>query len=285
MNIGIVQWEEFDGISDAFAFELMHLGHLPVKFLHTDDFPVGLDFILTYGPYNRFYPIAKKMGNLPKIKRPIFIHWSIENIPDPRLPNFFVNIFSHFRTTIDRMQDSDHSLANSFVKRFPLSFVNNRFHRLRHIKDYLDAYENGWLNILADISAIYVNYYQRFGIHAKYVPWGTSSLWYEDLNLERDIGVMWMGKRRTRHRSDLIDHIEKVMQENDIQMFIADGARHPFIYNEKRTEILNRTRITLNLQYIPYIATLPVRFGFTAGNKSLVISEKAPNHSPGINSR
>lgn len=280
MKFGIVKWDKYDGIADALEYELLQMGHHPVTFLHSDNIPVGLDIVLTFAPYRRFYPVAQRIGNLPAKSRPVFIHWASENIPDLRLPKPIVLAISRIRSFIDRMQDSTSPGMKRIAYKSPFSVVNSRFHRFRHIGDYLDAYHNGWLDILADVSIFYADYFKEIGIPAIYVPWGTSSLWYEDLGLERDIGVTWMGKRRTRHRSSLIDQVENEMKHRGIAMYIADGLRSPFIFNEQRTEILNRTMITLNLQYINYIHTLPLRFGFAAGNRSLVLAEKAPNHSP-----
>lgn len=280
--IGIVQWYAFDGLADTFEYEFKQMGHQPIKFFHTEAIPTGLDLILSFAPYGRLYPIARKIGQLPRHSRPVFIHWASENIPDPRIPKTLTLLLARVRTLADRAQDSSSLLIQKIAATLPLRMVNNRFHRFRHIADYRDAYRNGWLDVLADVSALYVNYFNAYGIPAVYVPWGTSSLWYKDLALQRDIGVLWMGKRRTRHRSQLIDSIEREMLRNGIDMYIADGEKKPFIYNEERTEIINRSLITLNLQYVPYIVTLPLRFGVVAGNKSMILAEEMPPHSPEI---
>lgn len=281
-SIGIVQWFPLDGITDTFEYELLKMGHQPVRFLHTDPIPGQLDMVLTFAPYDRFFPVAKKIGKIPKIIRPVFIHWASENVPDPRIPKPITLLIARLRVIADRTQDSSNLVIRRIAAAFPMKMVNRRIHRFRHIADYRDAYKKGWLHILADVSALYTAYHNKYGIPAIYVPWGTSTLWYKDLNLPRDIGVLWMGKRRTRQRSQLIDRIEKELKRAGIEMYIADGEKKPLIYHKERIEIINRSLITVNIQYIPYIVTLPLRFGVVAGNKSMVLAEEMPNHSPDI---
>lgn len=63
-------------------------------------------------------------------------------------------------------------------------------------------------------------------------------------------------------------------------MHIADDVEHPFIYDEERTEFLNRAKITLNISPTWYDTGFPFRFHLAAANKSLVVSNPIFPHAP-----
>jgi len=60
------------------------------------------------------------------------------------------------------------------------------------------------LDVLALSSTYYADYLARFGINAIVVPRGYSSLYGSIRNTNRDIAAVWMGKIRTKRRSNAI---------------------------------------------------------------------------------
>src|SRR6185503_16508520 len=94
-----------------------------------------------------------------------------------------------------------------------------------------------------------------------------------DLKLERDIDVLWMGKRRNGRRSDLIDRVRAELAQHGVQMYMADGVERPFIFGEERTRLLNRTKIALNVKTRWFNSGFTFRFHTVAGNRCVVVSE------------
>jgi hypothetical protein len=111
-----------------------------------------------------------------------------------------------------------------------------------------------------------------------FVPWGTPPAWHADLKLERDIDVLWMGKRRGGRRSDLIDRVRSELARHGVNMYVADGVEHPFIFDDERTQLLNRTKLVLNIKTRWYNSAFTFRFHTVAGNRALVVSEPFLTH-------
>jgi hypothetical protein len=152
-------------------------------------------------------------------------------------------------------------------------------HRFRYVGDYQYAYRRGWLNILADSSRIYAQLNANRGMPTVYVPWGATPSVYADLGLERDIDVLWMGKRGTRRRSQLLDQVRQELRSYDVEMHVADNEENPFIFGETRTRFLNRAKICLNLTRTWYDDNFS-RFAFAAPNRCLIVSEPLLPHCP-----
>jgi hypothetical protein len=112
-----------------------------------------------------------------------------------------------------------------------------------------------------------------------YVPWGSTPSVYGDLDLERDIDVLWMGKRGTRRRSRLLDRIRRQLSSYGVEIYVADNEENPFIFNETRTRFLNRAKITLNITRTWYDDNFS-RFAYAVPNRSLVVSEPLLPHCP-----
>ena len=206
--------------------------------------------------------MARQVGKIKSSGRPILIHWNTELIPNPRLPWALVRLLSVLRAWMG---------ARS-------SQLEGRALRLRYLGDSHYAFRRGWLDLLVESSQVYAAYHRRHGLPAVFIPWGTSPRWYDDLNLERDIDVLWMGKRRSRRRSDLLDEIRRRLERYGHTMWVADGLEKPLIYGEARTRLLQRSKITLNLLSNWHDNALVYRFPMGAGNHSLVVSEPTLVH-------
>jgi hypothetical protein len=258
----VILWGLSDEIGEIIGEELQALG------LRIDLIPAGqplpsnLDYVITFGPYGPFLPVAHQVGECKAGRRPILVHWNTELIPNPRLPWAVVRPLSMLRSWIGTRSDR----------------LAARALRLRYLGDSHHAFRRGWLDLLVESSQVYAAYHRRHGLPAIFVPWGTSPHWYARLDLERDIDVLWMGKRRSRRRSDLLDEIRDGLERHGRTMWLADGLEKPLIYGEARTRLLNRSKITLNLLSNWHDNALVYRFPMGAGNHSLVVSEPTLAH-------
>jgi spore maturation protein CgeB len=98
------------------------------------------------------------------------------------------------------------------------------------------------------------------------------------LDVERDIDVLWMGKRRTRRRSRNIDRIRRELAQHRIKMHVVDGEENPLVYGKERTRLINRSKITLHVMNNWYDNSFHMRFHMVAGNGSMVVGEHIPAH-------
>jgi hypothetical protein len=234
--------------------------------------------VLTFGPYGRLWPIVRQCGHWPDGQRPLLLHWSFEGFPDPRLPWPVLAGLGTARAWFDAHSDSPSAWRRGLAALPPAAWVNRSLFRFRYLGDMLQAQRRGWLSVFGEVSELYASLYRRHGVPAHFIPWGTSPLWHADLGLERDIDVLWMGKRRNARRSRLLDEVRARLEQHGVHMLVADGVERPFIFGEERTRILNRTKITLNVKTRWYNSGFTFRFHTVAGNRSLVVSEPFVTH-------
>jgi len=280
LRVAVVAWSDSDGISNAIKDALIKLGHRPLQFLYTDPIPMESDVVFSFAPYGEFIQIPMRCAQIPENKRPILIHWNTENPPDLRIPWHLVMPISYLRSWLGRLAYMNNSGLQRLSTYPPISTLNRRLHKFRYVGDYQYMHKQGWCDLFFESSEIYTQYHLKRGLPARCVPWGTVLEWHENLQLKRDIDVLWFGIRRTKRRSDLIDRIRADLDARGIKMHVYDSIENDLIYGDKRTEILNRAKITLNLLPTWYDHAFPYRFHVAAPNRSMVVTEKMLPHSP-----
>lgn len=278
-----ITWDG-NGIAEAIYVELENLGHQPFYFHLDGPVPREAEIFFLFGPFGKFLRIPQSFAGQKREERPVFVYWNTEGLPDLRLPWPLVKFAGQFRSWLGRLEWSTHPLGQ-IAQRVLLSRLESRMIRFRYVGDYLYAQRRGWIDVFADISALYAGIYRRSGIPALVAPFGSSHLWYEDLGLERDIDVLWMGKRATRRRSETLDRLRAELNRHGVDIYMVDGEEHPFVFDEERTEILNRAKITLNLLRTWYDEN-SLRICMAAPNGSMVVSEPmlphVPQYQPGV---
>jgi hypothetical protein len=196
-RVAVTRWSCDDGIAVVICDELTRLGH-EVQFLEQpviDQFLDALDVVFSFGPYGNFLQYVSKVASIPADKRPIFVHWNTEGLPDLRIPWPFVQTISSLRSWTERLHFSNSSILQQLTKKPPLTWVTGRMMRFRYVGDYYYTRRQGWLDVFADTSAVYGALHNKHGLNTVFAPWGGTPRWSADLNLERDIDVLWMLKR------------------------------------------------------------------------------------------
>lgn len=276
-RVAIPEWAEDDGIAKMIAFELEQIGHEPILFFFDSNIPEDVDYLLTFGPYDRILPMWQISARMALNRRPLVIHWNTEGMPDLRIPPRIVGALGALRSKIGRMGHSD-SAVDRFVHSLrPVSNIDQSFKRYRYQGDYEYARRMGWLHVLADSSHIYSQIRSQLGLSTLYAPWGASQLWYKDLGLERDLDVLWIGKRGSERRGRILDQVFRELKSKGLNVYIGDNEVDPFIFGAERTRYLNRAKITLNITRTWYDDNFS-RFTMACSNRSLVVSEPVLPH-------
>jgi hypothetical protein len=276
-RVAVPEWVEDDGIAKMIGFELEKIGCKPILFFFESNIPDDIDYLLTFGPYNKILPIWQDNARITPSRRPVVIHWNTEGMPDPRIPPKVVGALGAMRSKLGRMGHSGSGFDHFLYSIRPMSSIDELFKRYRYHGDYEYAFRKGWLHVLSDTSNIYSQIRSKIGIPTVYAPWGASRRWYEDLGLERDIDVLWMGKRGTQRRSRILDQVFRELRVKGLNVYIADDEENPFIFGEARTRHLNRAKITLNITRTWYDDNFS-RFTLACPNRSLVVSEPVLPH-------
>ena len=279
-RVAVPEWVENDGIAKMIGFELEQIGYNPVLFFFDSNIPKDVDYLLTFGPYNSILPIWQNNARIVLSRRPVVIHWNTEGMPDLRIPPGVIRALGAMRSKIGRMGRMRHSgsVFDHFVDSMrSASNIDEWFKRYRYHGDYEYACRKGWLHVLSDSSHIYSQIRSKIGIPTLYAPWGASQRWYQDLGLERDLDVLWMGKRGSQRRGRILDQVFKELKLKGLNVYIGDNEENPFIFGEERTRHLNRAKITLNITRTWYDDNFS-RFTMACSNRSLVVSEPVLPH-------
>ena len=276
-RVAVPEWVEEDGIARMIGFELEQIGYTPVLFFFDSNIPEDVDFLLTFGPYNRILPIWQNNARIEPGRRPVVIHWNTEGMPDLRIPPGVVRALGAMRSKIGRMGYSGSAFDHFLYSIRPVSNIDHSFKRYRYHGDYEYASRKGWLHVLSDTSHVYSQLRSKIGIPTVYAPWGASQRWYEDLGLERDLDVLWMGTRGSQRRSRILDRVFRELKLKGRNVYIADNEEKPFIFGKERIRHLNRAKITLNITRTWYDDNFS-RFTLACSNRSLVVSEPVLPH-------
>jgi hypothetical protein len=278
-HVALLEWSRGDGIAEAIHFELKRLGYHCQPFQVGSPLPHDVDVVFSFAPYGDFMVVPSQLKKMPVHQRPILIHWNTEGLPDLNLPWTLMSVAGKARSWVGRLKYSDNLWAKRLANTRSIRWIDSRLARFRYLGDYLNTYQAGILHVFADSSAIYARLHEKHGLPTIYAPWGATPLWYADLNLGRDIDVLWMGKRATKRRSNLLDMVRDGLERKGATVYVADNEENPFVFGEKRIEMLNRAKITLNLTRTWYDDNFS-RFSMAASNRSLVVSEPLLAHCP-----
>jgi len=281
LKVTVIHWsDEPDDVANKLYSELIALGYQPSFLKFDQQIPESTHIVFSFAPWGRVQQITRQLADMPISKRPAWVHWMTEDPPDLRIPWNLLLPISAIRAWFDRLNDADGFWISSLPSLPILRMLNNKIHKFRYIGENHYASVHGYLTVLADISKVYANFYSTNGLKSLYAPWGLLDNSHADLELDRDIDVLWIGARRTRRRSRLLDKIRGELSRYGVEMCVFDGVENPPIYGQKRTEIFNRSKITLNLLPTWYDDALAYRFPLPAANKSMVVSETSLNHCP-----
>lgn len=105
----------------------------------------------------------------------------------------------------------------------------------------LKHYHPDWCDVCAASTPPRVEFLRAHNIPAYYAPMGYHSGWGHPMKLSRDIDVVFMGNLKG-YRNNQIDRIRRQLTKDGIEVYIAQGY-----YGKKRTELLNRAKIILDL--------------------------------------
>lgn len=251
---------------DVFNWPRARAAHLPedIGRFHT---------VLGYGPHNgSMLPVA---GLLTQARqpRPRFVWWLCENAPDPASWRSTLFAGSLVRWWGDRLIGyRDDTPVSSGLRQWLSAGQRHRIlAELRHFR------RAGLLDRLVVTSAARARLLQQLGFETVTIPLGYHAGAGDDLGLERDIDVLFLG-RLTPRREAHLRTIRDALASDGINMEInASGGQ--WVEGHERTRLLNRAKIVLNLLRSPGDFTSH-RLVLAMANKALVVSEPFADPSP-----
>lgn len=183
------------------------------------------DVLLLFGGANYFPGTFRRLRELPAGRRPFVVLWHTEPLPAPRA--------SGLRPARRHAKE----WAKIALRDARTTDPRSNFRRLA-----------AWRRCgLPDLVVVSTPWRQTFlaehGIASEWVPFGYFWAMGHDLGLERDIDVMFFGAMDVPRRRRILRRLRRAGV--DVR---AEGAWGPNgLWGDRRTEVLNRSRIVLNL--------------------------------------
>lgn len=284
-EITVLYWyDSVDDVAYTLANSLRTLGYRPLLQHYAATDPLDRSrFLFTYAPWGRIQKVRARLEAVVAHKRPFWIHWSTEDCPDIRLPGTVTMPVGHTLALLDRLEDRNGHTARLAQVPF-VQWINQRFHKFRYVGAYADALRSGLMGMLVEYSKVYADYYQSIGLPVEYARWGLISectpIDEAALPRERDIDVLWIGTRRTRRRSRLLDRVTGELSARGRNVYVVDGVNHPPVYHQERAALLRRAKVTLNLLPTWDDSALAYRWPLVAAHRSLLVTEESLPHAP-----
>ncbi len=275
--------EQPDEIGTLISSVLAELGCEVINLRYEAKLPQVLDIVLVYGPFGSLVPLANQLLACPPSRRPLFVLWMTEQFPSPNLPEWVRYLGGIIRSRVERL--AFRQRAQGEWQLDPrLRWLTTKAHRVRYYGDLYWLQRQGILSILAVASPWTADFLRARGFDPIVAHLGSHPSWGADLELERDIPVLWIGKIGTRRRQRLLNRIRAELRERGVEMLMIDGIEHPYVFGEERTILLNRTKVVLNLLREKWDDN-SMRYCLAALNRTLVVTEPTLPHTaftPGV---
>lgn len=214
------------------------------------------EIVLALGNVGWFPREWPRLLSLPPVMRPRVILWHTEPLPFSRSSGLRLQR-RHLR-----------ELAKIALRDLRATDPQTNWHKLRSLL------EHGLPDLLVVSTPEKKEFLDEQGIEAEFVPLGYSPWHGRDLGIERDIDVLFLGALDVPRRKRLVRRLRRA----GIDVRAAGSWTDPAFWGEPRTELLNRTKILLNLPRHPGLLS-GQRMILGMANKALVISE--PVHLSG----
>jgi hypothetical protein len=280
LRIGVVFISRDDGMASLMVDGLRDLGHEVIGFAWNGPIPGEIDAVLAWGFHRSLVPLANQLLEYPSDKRPIFVLWQTEQLPRPDIPDFIKNVLGSWRTGIERLLWYKQT-CGQWTVRFGLDWLTKKAVRFRYYGDLHWFRRAGILSILVLSSKWTATLLRSKGFYPIVVPLGSriGMDWGMDLQLTRDVPVLWLGTIATRRRRRLLMSLRSDLRKRGIDLLVVDGEENPKVYGEARTYLLNRAKIAVNLLREEWDDNQQ-RYYLAAACKSMIVSEPTLPHSP-----
>ncbi len=193
----------------------------------------------------------ERIAALPREQRPVVIVWHTEPLPMPPEAGFPRERLTTREVVKIVLRDRR---------------VNDHYSNARYLEQ-LDR--DGSATVLAVATGAYQAFLAGRRVHADFVPVGYHEGDGRLLGLERDIDAVFLGDYRIRRRRRILRRVER--EGIDIQTLGSNTPEKGY-WGDARTELLNRTKIMLNIPRLP--GHLPdIRLIVGMANGALVVSE------------
>lgn len=191
-----------------------------------------------------------RVRTIPHGARPLIVVWYSEPLPFPRAAGLRL------------APPTARELAKIVLRDRRVSDPHSNARHLRRLA------AEGVVDLLAVAAGSYQAFLAQEGIASELIPVGYHPTHGDRLDLERDIDVLFLGDLRVGRRKRILRRLRR----EALPVHAVGSYSDPRYWGEGRTQLLNRTKILLNLpRHAGLLADLRLILGMATG--ALVISE------------
>ncbi|MBM4054008.1 MAG: glycosyltransferase family 1 protein [Planctomycetes bacterium] len=215
--------------------------------------------LLIFGNANWYPTVCRMLMKIPAHKRPLTVIWHTEPLPLPKkaqLPRHYPNLREIGKILLCDARATD---------------IYTNYFRLRSL------IKNGIPDILLVSTQSRCEFLFENGISSHWIPLGYFPSMGKDMNLFRDIDILFLGALDVSRRKRLI----RQLRERDVNLATLGDWFDEACWGENRTQIINRSKIFLNIHRV-YGDLAGYRMILGMANKSLILSEPIYNPAPFI---
>lgn len=277
-RLAVVQWHPQDELAKVTSEVWRELGVEVQTLAHDARVPEGPDAVFVIGPYGSLMPLALQLAERPVKERPALLLWQTEQFWNPALPTAAGRTLGIARATWERALYARDGEGRWRIGRARAALTHKGY-RFRYFGDLVWLQAQGLLTVLAVPSDVIAAFLNERGVRAMVAYIGTPPSWGEDLQLERDIPVLWFGKPGSARRAKLLERLTDELEGRGVALMRCDGVHAPYIFGAERTRLLNRTRVVVNFMRQPHDSNA-MRYFIVAPNRAMIVSEPTLPHTP-----
>lgn len=236
-----------------------------------------IDLVLGYGPHTRSMFPLKSLLALPHAERPQVVWWLSENLPVMSRGVLFVNCLASLRLQLDRLIPQ-HRRETPRVNWKTSWLCKGQKYRI--IGEFRELLRMNVIDLIVCNGESRQKQLEHLGIPSRTLYMGYTPTYGQDLSLPRDIDVLFLGKIDSAKRKRTLYELNKQLFQRGIDIEVVDGV-HRFVSGDELTELLNRTKILVNLNRSKEFLILHRQF-LAAANGTLLITHPLVDYGPFI---
>jgi hypothetical protein len=284
LRVGVVYWvEKSEEITASLCWRLERLGCEVVNLAYNARLPQGLDVVVVQGPYGSLSPLGNQLIACPQSQCPALVYLMSEQLPNPDLPEWLRYAIGLARSRIERFAFRQQA-AGEWRPHPSLKWLTAKGHRFKYYGDLYWMRRQGILSVLGVWSRWTADWLRTRGFDPVVLTAAHLPGPQDDLKIERDIPVLWLGKTGSARRGRLLERVRADLRERGVELLVIDGAEHPYVFGEKRAALLSRTKIVLNILREKWDDN-SMRFALAIPRRALIVTEPMLPHTdflPGV---
>ncbi len=225
------------------------------------------DVLILFGKCSAFTASVRQLSAHPT-QRPATILWHIEPLPPGPLPEQAFGTarllsrcdwnqlprslaaLVHCIPGRNLVRDAARSALSQKLERLAdWGYVDNGavhprllYHAVQHYVWFKQRYSQRWCDVVAASTRARCSLLEQMGIQCEYAPLGYHSAWGQDMQVIRDVDVLFLGRFRRTSRETFLEDLSKRLNKRDIPLTIVDRN----CYGLDRARLISRTRIILD---------------------------------------